>query len=385
VALNQLVAFDTVNMSWTNIGSFLWEGPRPLPLFGHGAVAIDHRLLIFGGTTGGVPDSLASYLFGRGFVTGYAAGARNDLVVMDLQARTFSMPKYAGRRPPPAYRHTVSTRKGKIFVFGGVGGDGHMSLLDTGHAPGEVASTGVLKKAPSTLDAAAAGLFAAEMGAEFGRTDGRGLDATRASQLVSLLQELDMNKYTRLFLRQEVDVDSLLTLSDADRAEYLRLCPEADVSTVPNGADTDFFQPRPGQEGTWIIPGMLPAYLEFHRQGYAHSIECWRDETLVGGLYGVTLGGAFFGESMFSRERDASKIALVHLVARLRRGGWRRLDTQFLTGHLSQFGAVETPQAAYLKLLRAARPLRPNTRSLFDPMTGSEALFYALQPTIQAS
>jgi serine/threonine protein kinase len=216
VALNQLVAFDTVNMSWTNIGSFLWEGPRPLPLFGHGAVAIDHRLLIFGGTTGGVPDSLASYLFGRGFVTGYAAGARNDLVVMDLQARTFSMPKYAGRRPPPAYRHTVSTRKGKIFVFGGVGGDGHMSLLDTGHAPGEVASTGVLKKAPSTLDAAAAGLFAAEMGAEFGRTDGRGLDATRASQLVSLLQELDMNKYTRLFLRQEVDVDSLLTLSDAD-------------------------------------------------------------------------------------------------------------------------------------------------------------------------
>lgn len=88
---------------------------------------------------------------------------------------------------------------------------------------------------------------------------------------------------------------------------------------------------------------------------------------------------------MFSRERDASKIALVHLVARLRRGGWGLLDTQFLTSHLGQFGAIETPQTRYLQLLRAARLLRPDTNALFEPMTGSEALSYALQPTIQAS
>lgn len=141
----------------------------------------------------------------------------------------------------------------------------------------------------------------------------------------------------------------------------------------------------PGRDDSWINAPIRRLYTELNARGHAHSIECWREETLVGGLYGVTLGGAFFGESMFSRERDASKIALVHLVARMKRGGWRLLDTQFLTSHLSQFGAVEIPQAAYLRLLQAARRLRPNTRSLFEPMTGSEALFYGLQPTTQAS
>lgn len=141
----------------------------------------------------------------------------------------------------------------------------------------------------------------------------------------------------------------------------------------------------PGREDTWINAPIRRLYLELNARGHAHSVECWRDERLVGGLYGVTLGGAFFGESMFSRERDASKVALVHLVARLKRGGWRLLDAQFLTEHLSQFGAVETPQATYLKRLRAARTLRPDTRSLFTPMTGAEAVFYALQPTTQAS
>ncbi|MGZ9098605.1 MAG: leucyl/phenylalanyl-tRNA--protein transferase [Brevundimonas sp.] len=141
----------------------------------------------------------------------------------------------------------------------------------------------------------------------------------------------------------------------------------------------------PGREDSWINAPIRRLYVELNARGHAHSIECWRNERLVGGLYGVTLGGAFFGESMFSHERDASKVALVHLVARLKRGGWRLLDTQFLTGHLSQFGAVETPQAAYLKLLQVARALRPDTRSLFDPMTGAEAVFYALQPTTQAS
>ena len=143
--------------------------------------------------------------------------------------------------------------------------------------------------------------------------------------------------------------------------------------------------PGPGREDSWINAPIRRLYMELNARGNAHSIECWKDERLVGGLYGVTLGGAFFGESMFSRERDASKVALVHLVGRLKRGGWRLLDAQFLTGHLSQFGAVETPQAVYLKRLKAVRTLRPNTRSLFEPMTGAEAVFYALQPTTQAS
>jgi len=141
----------------------------------------------------------------------------------------------------------------------------------------------------------------------------------------------------------------------------------------------------PGREDSWINDPIRRLYGELHARGHAHSIECWRDERLAGGLYGVTLGGAFFGESMFSRERDASKVALVHLVARLKRGGWRLLDAQFLTTHLSQFGAVETPQAAYLRMLKAARPLEPNLRALCDPITGAEAVAYALQPTTQAS
>lgn len=141
----------------------------------------------------------------------------------------------------------------------------------------------------------------------------------------------------------------------------------------------------PGREDTWINAPIRRLYIELQARGQAHSIEIWREEQLVGGLYGVTLGGAFFGESMFSRERDASKVALVHLVGRLKRGGWRLLDAQFLTEHLSQFGAVETPQAAYLKRLKLALPVRPDVRSLFEPMTGAEAVFYALQPTTQAS
>ena len=143
--------------------------------------------------------------------------------------------------------------------------------------------------------------------------------------------------------------------------------------------------PAPGREDSWINGPIRRLYAELKARGHAHSVECWRDERLVGGLYGVTLGGAFFGESMFSRERDASKVALVHLVARLKRGGWRLLDAQFLTAHLSQFGAVETPQAAYLRLLKAARTVRPDEGSLLQPMSGAKAVAYALQPTTQAS
>jgi leucyl/phenylalanyl-tRNA---protein transferase len=106
---------------------------------------------------------------------------------------------------------------------------------------------------------------------------------------------------------------------------------------------------------TWISAPILAAYADLHRRGVAHSVECYDgDGILAGGLYGVALGGAFFGESMFSRARDASKVALVHLVERLRRGGFVLLDTQFLTPHLARFGAYTVPRRTYEALLAAA-------------------------------
>ena len=113
-------------------------------------------------------------------------------------------------------------------------------------------------------------------------------------------------------------------------------------------------QPGPGRKSTWISDKIRKAYTELHERGFAHSVECWRGGELVGGLYGVSLGAAFFGESMFSRARDASKVALAHLVARLKVGGYRLLDTQFVTEHLMRFGAVEIPRYEYHLLLDAA-------------------------------
>jgi leucyl/phenylalanyl-tRNA---protein transferase len=113
----------------------------------------------------------------------------------------------------------------------------------------------------------------------------------------------------------------------------------------------------PGQgdrKQSWINDEIVRLYTGLFDLGHAHSIECWNGSNLVGGLYGVSLGGAFFGESMFSRERDASKVALVHLVARLTQGGFTLLDAQFLTEHLAQFGAVEIPRDDYLELLHDA-------------------------------
>jgi leucyl/phenylalanyl-tRNA--protein transferase len=113
--------------------------------------------------------------------------------------------------------------------------------------------------------------------------------------------------------------------------------------------------PRPGHPETWINEPIVDLYTELHGRGHAHSVEVWSDAgDLVGGLYGVALGAAFFGESMFSRARDASKIALCALVAFLCEGGFRLLDTQHLTDHLAQFGGVEIPRAAYRKLLALA-------------------------------
>jgi len=106
--------------------------------------------------------------------------------------------------------------------------------------------------------------------------------------------------------------------------------------------------------GTWISDEILASYVELHRLGLAHSVEAWLDDRLAGGLYGVALGGAFFGESMFHHVTDASKVALAALVERLRTRGFRLLDVQWVTPHLEQFGAIEIPRAAYLKQLDRA-------------------------------
>lgn len=108
------------------------------------------------------------------------------------------------------------------------------------------------------------------------------------------------------------------------------------------------------RQETWINKRIVDLYTALHEMGHCHSVECWQNNKLVGGLYGISLGGAFFGESMFSRARDASKVALVHLVKRLKRQGFQLLDTQFNTEHLSQFGTIEIPKAEYEKLLDAA-------------------------------
>ena len=113
-------------------------------------------------------------------------------------------------------------------------------------------------------------------------------------------------------------------------------------------------EPAPDRPNTWINDEILKLYGALHLLGHAHSVETWYDGNLVGGLYGVSLGGVFCGESMFSRATDASKGALVHLVARLTLGGFTLLDTQFVTEHLRRFGAIEIPRAEYQRRLRSA-------------------------------
>lgn len=117
----------------------------------------------------------------------------------------------------------------------------------------------------------------------------------------------------------------------------------------------------PDRPSTWINQTIRNLYTELHQIGHVHSVEAWEGDTLVGGLYGVSLGSAFFGESMFSRRTNASKICLVHLVARLRAQGFTLLDTQFTTDHLKTFGAIDVPKAEYVKMLEAAvnRPSLP--------------------------
>jgi leucyl/phenylalanyl-tRNA--protein transferase len=132
---------------------------------------------------------------------------------------------------------------------------------------------------------------------------------------------------------------------EIDRAfgEVIRACAEADRD--------------PDDPGSWIDDEIIESYCALHDRGLAHSVEVWQDGKLAGGLYGVALGGAFFGESMFHRVTDASKIALVALVDHLRAHGYRLLDTQWVTEHLAQFGAIEIPRRRYLQLLNAALKL----------------------------
>jgi leucyl/phenylalanyl-tRNA---protein transferase len=135
---------------------------------------------------------------------------------------------------------------------------------------------------------------------------------------------------------------------------------------------------------TWINDEILRLYSALYARGMAHSVECWHGSELVGGLYGVALGAAFFGESMFSRVTDASKVALVHLVARLRLGGYRLLDTQFLTPHLAQFGAIEISRARYHRLLAEALRYRAVFRADLPPGLGAEGAAAGAEP-LQAS
>jgi len=113
-------------------------------------------------------------------------------------------------------------------------------------------------------------------------------------------------------------------------------------------------EPTGDRPDTWINEEIIHLFVELHRLGMAHSVEAWVGESLVGGLYGLGLGAAFFGESMFSRAPEASKVALVHLVARLKVSGYQLLDTQFVTDHLARFGAVEIPRHDYMRRLARA-------------------------------
>lgn len=132
--------------------------------------------------------------------------------------------------------------------------------------------------------------------------------------------------------------------------------------------------PAVGRAGTWINDEIRLLYGQLYEVGAAHSVECWHGDKLVGGLYGVDLAGAFFGESMFHRMTDASKVAMVHLAARLKAGGYRLLDTQFVTGHLTQFGALEIARVEYHAMLKSALGAQADFHALPESISGAQAL-----------
>jgi leucyl/phenylalanyl-tRNA---protein transferase len=156
------------------------------------------------------------------------------------------------------------------------------------------------------------------------------------------------------------------------RSDRFTLTVDRDFEGVLEGCA----EPRPGRPRTWINTRIRVLYRKLYERRHCHSLEVYESENLVGGLYGVTLGRAFFGESMFHRARDASKVALVHLVARLKAGGFRLLDTQFVTDHLRTFGAIEVPRRQDHKLLEAALAGEGDFAALDAkrPVTGAQAL-----------
>jgi len=195
--------------------------------------------------------------------------------------------------------------------------------------------------------------------------------ASRESALVDITPEVLLKAYAcGIFPMAESAEDPALYWIEPERRGIIPL----DRFHVPNrlartvrsnrftvAVDRDFdavldgcSQPMPGRTRTWINARIRNVYRRLHERGDCHTVEVYEGGALVGGLYGVSLGRAFFGESMFHRARDASKVALVHLVARLKAGRYRLLDTQFVTEHLRTFGAIEVSRPAYHKLLDAA-------------------------------
>lgn len=146
------------------------------------------------------------------------------------------------------------------------------------------------------------------------------------------------------------------SLAKTVRSERFEVTIDHDFDAVIAGCAA----PAPEREKTWINKEIHRLYRELFDQGFVHTVECRREGLLVGGLYGVAMGGAFFGESMFHRERDASKVALTHLVARLRAGGFCLLDTQFMTTHLASLGAIEISRKAYHSALKRALMIQAN-------------------------
>jgi leucyl/phenylalanyl-tRNA--protein transferase len=145
---------------------------------------------------------------------------------------------------------------------------------------------------------------------------------------------------------------------------------EVRINTAFEAVVAGCAESRADRPTTWINTEIRRLYSGLHAMGHAHSFECWRQGELLGGLYGVSIGGAFFGESMYSRARDASKVALCHLVARLRRGGFVLLDVQFVTEHLARFGAIEIPRAEYRR--RLARALKVKAGIYRGPLSADD-------------
>ncbi|HLJ64299.1 MAG TPA: leucyl/phenylalanyl-tRNA--protein transferase [Stellaceae bacterium] len=164
-------------------------------------------------------------------------------------------------------------------------------------------------------------------------------------------------------LRRRLRSDAFEVVADRSFDEVIRACAA----------------PRKQQGDTWINEEIAHLYGALYREGHAHSIESWQGGELVGGLYGVALGSAFFGESMFSRVTDASKVALAHLAARLRLGGFCLLDTQFITEHLKQFGAIEIDRVDYHRLLATA--LGKDVRFPEASLTGAEVVALLTPPS----